>query len=415
VIAIAGLAFGQDAAQNAITAQLSGLMGLQTAEVIQTAVASAAGKSSGILATIIGIGTLLVTASGVFGEMQTSLNAIWKATPRGTTVSRLIRARAASLGLVAAMGFLLMVSLVVSTVLTAAGNYLDSILPFGRIILTVLNGVLSILLISLLFAAVFKILPDRDLEWSDVAVGAVVTAVLFTVGKSLISWYIGSSAVASSFGAAGALIVLLLWVYYSAQIFLLGAEFTKVWAEQYGSKQGTAAVTQLCHTQARLSGRADATRRKTKTAVAGSETSRMGRNIPQYLFDGLAISQLASVLAVTHKDFDWRIDDYLQKYQGEDRGTLIADLAAAAAEARRTVEALVAAPDSQWHDEGAAIESLTDVLLKAAEQSKPMWRRMVENYFTNTQTALIPDRVARARAHYIAAERLLMSRIEVAD
>jgi membrane protein len=415
VIAIAGLAFGQDAAQNAITAQLSGLMGLQTAEVIQTAVASAAGKSSGILATIIGIGTLLVTASGVFGEMQTSLNAIWKAAPRGTTVSRLIRARAASLGLVAAMGFLLMVSLVVSTVLTAAGNYLDSILPFGRIILTVLNGVLSILLISLLFAAVFKILPDRDLEWSDVAVGAVVTAVLFTFGKSLISWYIGSSAVASSFGAAGALIVLLLWVYYSAQIFLLGAEFTKVWAEQYGSKQGTAAVTQLCHTQARLSGRADATRRKTKTAVAGSETSRMGRNIPQYLFDGLAISQLASVLAVTHKDFDWRIDDYLQKYQGEDRGTLIADLAAAAAEARRTVEALVAAPDSQWHDEGAAIESLTDVLLKAAEQSKPMWRRMVENYFTNTQTALIPDRVARARAHYIAAERLLMSRIEVAD
>jgi membrane protein len=244
VIAIAGLAFGRDAAQNAITAQLSGLMGQQTAEVLQTAVASAAGKSSGILATIIGIGTLLVTASGVFGEMQTSLNAIWKAKPRGTTVSRLIRARAASLGLVAAMGFLLMVSLVVSTALTAVGNYLDSILPFGKIVLTVLNGVLSILLISLLFAAVYKVLPDRNLKWSDVAVGAVVTAVLFTVGKSLISWYIGSSAVASSFGAAGALIVLLLWVYYSAQIFLLGAEFTKVWAERHGSMQGHRAGTE---------------------------------------------------------------------------------------------------------------------------------------------------------------------------
>ena len=415
VIAIASLAFGQDAAQNAIIAQLSGLMGQQTAEVLQTAVASAAGKSSGILATIIGIGTLLVTASGVFGEMQTSLNAIWKAKPRGTTVSRLIRARAASLGLVAAMGFLLMVSLVVSTLLTAVGNYLDSILPFGKIILTILNGVLSIVLISLLFAAVYKVLPDRNLKWSDVAIGAVVTAVLFTVGKSLISWYIGSSAVASSFGAAGALIVLLLWVYYSAQIFLLGAEFTKVWAERHGSKQGSAAVTQPSHPQTRLSGSADANCPQTKTAVAGLQASRIGRYIPQYLFDGLAISQMASDLAGTHQDFDRRIDDYLQKYPDEDRGTLVADLAVAAAEARRTVEALVAAPHSQWHDEGAAIESLTDVLLKAAEQSKPMWRRMVENYFTNTRTAPIPDRAARARAHLIAAERLLMSRIEVSD
>ena len=200
--------------------------------------ASAASKSSGIVATIIGIITLVITASGVFGEMQTALNAIWKAKPKGTTVSQLIRARAASLGLVAALGFLLMVSLVVSTALTAFGNYLDSVLPFGKVILTVLNVVVSLMLISFLFAAIYKVLPDRSLEWGDVVVGAVVTAVLFTVGKSLISWYIGSSAVASSFGAAGALIVLLLWVYYSAQIFLLGAEFTKVYANRHGSKQG---------------------------------------------------------------------------------------------------------------------------------------------------------------------------------
>ena len=237
VIAVAGLAFGREAAQNAIIGQLSDLMGQQTAEVIQTAVASAASKSSGILATIVGIVVLLVTASGVFGEMQTALNAIWKAKPKGTTVSRLIRARAASLGLVVSLGFLLMVSLVVSTALTAFGNYLDSILPFGKLILTVLNGAVSLILISFLFAAIYKVLPDRDLEWRDVVVGAVVTGVLFTIGKSLISWYIGSSAVASSFGAAGALIVLLLWVYYSAQIFLLGAEFTKVFAERHGSKQ----------------------------------------------------------------------------------------------------------------------------------------------------------------------------------
>ena len=235
VIAIAGLAFGQEAAQNAITAQLSDLMGQQTAEVLQAAVANASSKSSGITATIIGIVTLLVTASGVFGEMQSALNAIWKAKPKGTTVSRLIRARAASLGLVVTLGFLLMVSLVVSTALTAFGNYLDAILPFGKIILTVLNVLVSLLLISCLFAAIYKVLPDRDLQWSDVIVGAIATAILFTIGKSLISWYIGSSAVASSFGAAGALIVLLLWVYYSAQTFLLGAEFTKVYATTRGS------------------------------------------------------------------------------------------------------------------------------------------------------------------------------------
>jgi membrane protein len=237
VIAIAGLAFGRDAAENAITAQLSGLMGQQTAEVLQSAVASAAGKSSGLVATIVGVITLFATASGVFGEMQSALNAIWKVHPTGTTVSRLVRARAASLGLVAALGFLLMVSLVVSAALTAFGNQINSILPFGRLLLSGLNFVVSLLLISVLFAAIYKVLPDRHLEWRDVAVGAVVTAVLFTIGKSLIGLYIGSSAVASSYGAAGALIVLLLWVYYSAQIFLLGAEFTKAYANRHGSKQ----------------------------------------------------------------------------------------------------------------------------------------------------------------------------------
>jgi membrane protein len=240
VIAIAGLAFGRDAAQNAIIAQLSGLMGQQTAEVLQSAVASAAGKSSGIVATIVGIITLIATASGVFGEMQSALNAIWKAKPKGTTVSRLIRARATSLGLVAALGFLLMVSLVVSAALTAFGDQLNSILPLGKLVLSLVNLVVSLVLISVLFAAIYKVLPDRHLEWGDVVVGAIVTAVLFTLGKSLIGWYIGSSAVASSYGAAGALIVLLLWVYYSIQIFLLGAEFTKIYANRHGSRKSGA-------------------------------------------------------------------------------------------------------------------------------------------------------------------------------
>jgi membrane protein len=185
VIAIAGLAFGREAAQNAILSQLSGLMGQQTAEVLQTAVASAADKSSGILATMIGVFTLIVTASGVFGEMQSALNAIWKAVPNGTSVSRLIRARAASLGLVAALGFLLMVSLVVSAALTAFGNYLNSVLPFGKVILSLLNTVFSLVLISVLFAAIYKILPDRRLEWRDVAIGAVVTATPVIIAQLL--------------------------------------------------------------------------------------------------------------------------------------------------------------------------------------------------------------------------------------
>jgi membrane protein len=237
VIAIAGLVFGRDAAQNAITAQLNGLMGRQSAELLQSAVASASGKSSGIIASIVGAITLLVTASGAFGEMQSALNAIWKADPPGTTFSRLIRARAASLGLVATLGFLLIVSLVVSAMLTAFGEYANAYLPFGKIVLSILNVVMSVLLITVLFAAIYKVLPDKHLEWRDVIFGAVATAILLTIGKSLIGWYIGSSAVASSYGAAGALIVMLLWVYYSAQIFLLGAEFTKVYSAHHGSQK----------------------------------------------------------------------------------------------------------------------------------------------------------------------------------
>jgi membrane protein len=235
VVAIAGLVFGREAAQNAISGQLTGLMGQQTADVLQAAIASAAGKSSSILASMVGIATLVLTASGVFGEMQSTLNAIWKTEPRATTVSRLIQARAVSLGLVAALGFLLIVSLAVSAGLTAFGNYLDSIMPIGRFILPALNFVVSFVLLAVLFAAIYKVLPDRPLEWRDVIFGAVVTAILFTIGKSLIGLYLGSSAIASSYGAAGGLIVLLLWVYYSVMIFLLGAEFTKTYANRHGS------------------------------------------------------------------------------------------------------------------------------------------------------------------------------------
>jgi membrane protein len=236
VIAIAGMVFGRDAAQDAISGQFSTLMGKQAADVLQSVIASASTKSSSIVATMVGIAMLIATASGVFGEMQAALNTIWKTRSRETALSRLIRARVTSLGLVAALGFLLVVSLVVSAGLTAFANFLDR-LPVGALILSGVNFAVSWLLFALLFGAIYKVLPDRTLQWKDVIVGALMTSLLFNIGKALIGWYIGSSAVASSYGAAGGLIVLLLWVYYSAQIFLFGAEFTKIFANTHGSKR----------------------------------------------------------------------------------------------------------------------------------------------------------------------------------
>ena len=235
VVAIAGLVFGRDAASNAIFAQFNTLVGPESANMLQAIIKGASDKVAGTIATTVGLVTLLITASGVFGEIQTSLNAIWKTSPQGTTFTRLVRARAASLGLVAVLGFLLLVSLVVSTVLNALSGYIDSFLPFGSVILHLANTVISFGLLTLLFAAIYKILPDIGLHWRDVWVGASVTSFLFTIGKTLISLYIGSSAVASTYGAASAIVVLLLWIYYSSQIFFLGAEFTKVYAEDRGS------------------------------------------------------------------------------------------------------------------------------------------------------------------------------------
>jgi membrane protein len=235
VVAIAGLVFGEDAARGAISQQLGALMGKDAADLVERAVQSAAGRSTGIIASAIGVITLLITASGIFGEMQSALNKIWKAQPQGITISRLVRARIASLGLVAALGFLLLVSLVVSALLSALADYIDARLPFGALMFQLLHFVMSFALISVLFAAIYKVLPDVKLSWRDVTIGAVVTALLFNLGKFLIGLYLAHSAMASSYGAAGALIVILLWVYYSAQIFLLGAEFTKVHASRRGT------------------------------------------------------------------------------------------------------------------------------------------------------------------------------------
>ena len=199
VLGVASFATGRDAAEIAISAQLTGLLGPQGSDLLKTTVENASGHK-GFMASVVAVVTLLVGASGVFGEMQSTLNLMWKVPPRRTSLLSLARTRAASLGLVASLGFLLLVSLV---------------------------------LVALLFGAIFKILPDRALSWRDVRFGAAVTAILFTVGKSLIGWYLGTSAIASSYGAAGSLIVLLLWVFYSSAIFLFGAEITRAVAVRF--------------------------------------------------------------------------------------------------------------------------------------------------------------------------------------
>ena len=225
---------GSPASGGAIGAELSGLIGRQSGEILQSTIRSASLRGSGILATIIGAGILLLTATGALTEIQSALNAIWRAAPSGA-LAALVRARLLSLGLIVTLGFLMLVSLVVSAGLAALGGYLSDLVPGAGFLMSLLNWTMSLVLISMLFAAIYKILPDKPIAWRDVAVGSVATAVLFTIGKSLIGLYIGSSSAASSYGAAGALAIMLLWVYYSAQIFLLGAEYTRAYAEAHGS------------------------------------------------------------------------------------------------------------------------------------------------------------------------------------
>ena len=242
VVAIAGFVIGNDAAQLALSAEISGVMGPQSADLLKATIETASHGWSSTLATLIGLVTLFITASGVFGEMQQSLNEIWKVRPGRVSLPRLMRARAASLGLVAALGFLLLVSLAASAAIAAFGEIINRSLPFGELIVSAINTIVSFVLIALLFAAIYKVLPDRRLKWRDVGVGALVTALLFTIGKSLIGWYIGTSAIATSYGAAGALMVVLVWVYYSAQIFLFGAEITRAYSVRRGSRRDLAPV-----------------------------------------------------------------------------------------------------------------------------------------------------------------------------
>jgi membrane protein len=242
VVAVAGLVFGEDAARGALLSKLGGAMGPQSASFLQLAIGSASDQRAGILATIVGVVSLVITASGVFGEMQTALNAIWRTSPEGTTIMRLIKARLTSLTLVVALGFLLLASVVIGAVTAAAGAALDTIMPFTETLLHLLNFVVSMAFLAAIFTAIYKILPDRRLEWRDTVVGACVTALLITIGKMAIGIYIGHSGIASSYGAAGSVLAALLWIYYSAQIFLFGAEFTRAYAENRVQALGSGRV-----------------------------------------------------------------------------------------------------------------------------------------------------------------------------
>ncbi|MBD2022271.1 YihY/virulence factor BrkB family protein [Leptolyngbya sp. FACHB-36] len=236
-IAIAGSIFGDDAARGQIVGQIQGLVGREGAEVIQGMIQNTQKPGSGgLVATIIGVVTLIFGATGVFGQLQDALNTIWEVKPKpGLGVRSFVQSRFLSFAMVLVLGFLLLVSLVLSAVLAGIGNFFGNFVPGYVLVGQVLNFVLSFGVVTLLFASIYKFLPDVDIPWKDLWVGSAVTALLFNFGKFLIGLYLGSSSVGSTYGAAGSLVVILIWVFYSAQIILFGAEFTQVYAKYRGS------------------------------------------------------------------------------------------------------------------------------------------------------------------------------------
>lgn len=246
-IGVIGILTGGDNVRADLLAQMRNLLGETGASAVQTLLSNAhyIGKSKA--ATAIGIGTLLMGASTVFVELQTSLDRIWGIPKRNRhrSVWRFVRARLLSVGLVFAVGFLLMVSLLVSTVLAAAGDWFAVFLGDRHFSILALDVLLSVLFSTALFAMIYKYVPQEPLQWSDLWVGAAVTAVLFNIGKFAIGFYLGKSAISSVYGAAGALLVLLLWTYYSAQIFLFGAEITRSYSFVCGTRAGADGRRQL--------------------------------------------------------------------------------------------------------------------------------------------------------------------------
>lgn len=238
VVSVAGLIFGEEAARGEIAAQLHLLMGERSAGAVQELLVSVRSPAEGKAATLLGVLLLLVGATTVFGELQDALDRIWRVTAQERTSGwiGLIRSRLLSFGMILAIGFLLTVSLVVSAALATLGRWWEPMFGGWYWVAALSNATASFLMVAVMFALIYKVMPRTQVQWKDVWVGAVATTALFTLGKFLISLYIGRSGVTSAFGAAGSLVVILLWVYYSAQIFLLGAEFTWVYANAFGSR-----------------------------------------------------------------------------------------------------------------------------------------------------------------------------------
>jgi membrane protein len=245
-IALAGFFFGQDAASGEIFAQLRGLLGDEGAAAVQGLVKSASEPGRGTFAAVAGVVTLLIGATTVFGELQSDLDRIWDAPkPEKSGLWGMLRGRLLSFGMILGIGFLLLVSLILSAALSALGRFFDAWFGEWELAIQTVNFVVSFAMITGLFAMIYKLLPRCDISWKDVWVGATVTSLLFAIGKLLIGLYLGKSSVTSGFGAAGSLVIVLVWVYYSAQIFLLGAEFTKVYAHRYGSRRGLPRPTRM--------------------------------------------------------------------------------------------------------------------------------------------------------------------------
>ncbi|HEU6448088.1 MAG TPA: YihY/virulence factor BrkB family protein [Verrucomicrobiae bacterium] len=235
VLALAGLCFGKEAAQHELFGQISSLVGQKSADAIQSVLAAANRPKAGMLATICGFITLFLGASGVFIQLQQSLDAIWNVRPKSAGWRSFLKNRLLSFASLLTIGFLLLVSLVVSAAITAAGNWLQGTLPAPHVVLHIVNFVISLGIVTLLFAMMFKILPDVKIRWRDVWIGAFITALLFTIGKFLIGLYLGRGSVSSAYGAAGSFVVVLLWVYYSVQLLLFGAASTRIYANEFGS------------------------------------------------------------------------------------------------------------------------------------------------------------------------------------
>jgi membrane protein len=233
-VSAAGLIFGEEAARGQITEQLQSLFGAEAGDAIQAMLANSKHPGSGILGSIVGLVVLLFGASGVFGELQDSLNTIWEVQPRpGRGILGVVKDRFFSFTMVLGVAFLLLVSLIVSAALAAVGEWITAFAG-AEWLWQAVNLVISLGMITLLFALVFKVIPDVKIRWRDVWMGALVTAALFTLGKFLIGLYVGKAGVASPYGAAGSLVVIVVWVFYSAHILFIGAEFTQVYTRAMG-------------------------------------------------------------------------------------------------------------------------------------------------------------------------------------